>query len=135
MISIEAWRSSIGVHNNCKINHINRVSKCLNTLNSASLLLSSLLFTVLSAAVIGTLLRIGCIETNPGPTGGCNEGKFKPIYWCVIIFWKLKLFLVLWWIKCINCKLFRWKETEHQHYGSRNWNCYSRRNICFVVAQ
>ena len=77
MISIEAWRSSIGVHNNCKINNINRVSKRLNTLNAASLSLSSLLLTVLSAAVIGTLLRIGCIEPNPGPTGGCNEGKFE----------------------------------------------------------
>ena len=94
MISIEAWRSSIGVHHNCKINNINRASKCLNTLNAASLSLSCLLFTVLSASVIGTLLRIGCIEANPGPTGGGNEGKvqthfqichdFHKTYFCII---------------------------------------------------
>ena len=78
MISIEAWRSSIGMNHNCKVNNINRASKCLNTVNAASLSLSCLLLTVMSAAVIGTLLRIGCIETNPGPTGGDSKnGKFE----------------------------------------------------------
>ena len=77
MISIEAWRSSIGRHINCKINNINRVSKYLNTANDASLALSCLLLTVYSAQVIGTLLKIGCIETNPGPKEHLKEGKFE----------------------------------------------------------
>ena len=75
MVSIEAWRSSIGRHNSVKLKNLNKASKLHNTRNAASLALSSLLATVLCAALIGTLLRIGCVETNPGPTQN-YQGKF-----------------------------------------------------------
>jgi len=75
MVSIEAWRSSIGRHHNVKLSNLNKASKLHNARSKASFALSTLLATVLCSALIGTLLRIGCVETNPGPTEN-YEGKF-----------------------------------------------------------
>ena len=75
MVSIEAWRSSIGRHNNVKLNNSSKASKVHDSRNVATHALSSLVATVVCAAVIGTLLRIGCVETNPGPMQN-NQGKF-----------------------------------------------------------
>ena len=74
MVSIEAWRAAIGRHNKSKPNATNKTSKLHSTLWAPSLRVSILVATVMSAALIGTLLRIGGVETNPGPTQN-DEGK------------------------------------------------------------
>ena len=74
MISIETWRPSIGRHNNVKLKSLNKARKLPDSANAACLSLSTLLFTVFCAVVIGTLLRIRCVETILGPTQN-HEGK------------------------------------------------------------
>ena len=74
MVTTEAWRSSIGLHHHVKHNRFCKASKMHNTSNEVCLAISTLFATVMSAALIGTLLRIGCIETNPGPTQK-DDGK------------------------------------------------------------
>ncbi len=75
MITIEAWRSSIGAYNGFKIRSANKINKAKNMANAATLTSSALVVTALSAKLIGILLMIGCVEANPGPIGSTNEGK------------------------------------------------------------
>ena len=76
MVSIEVWRSAIGSYNTVKLNRLNRIKQTQNIANAASLAVSTLLATVLPEDLIGTLLRIGCIEANPGPRHD-HEGNYK----------------------------------------------------------
>ena len=63
MISIELWRARIGLHSLSKSSNFPRTS-------SDSLLTSTtsiILFSILLACVVYSLLIIGGIEVNPGP--------------------------------------------------------------------
>ena len=73
MISIEAWRSAIGSYNKCKTQC--NVTKTNNIANSINYVFLVSTVTVMTAALINTLLIIGCIESNPGPKQGAHEGK------------------------------------------------------------
>ncbi len=79
MITIEAWRSSIGTYNGFKIKSANKTNKAKIMANAATLTSSALVVMALSAKLIALLLMIGCVESNPGPIGEANEGK-KTIY-------------------------------------------------------
>ena len=85
MITIQAWRSSIGAYNGFKIRSSNKVNKAQNFSIAASLSISTLIATLMSAKLIGTLLMIGCVEANPGPITGINEGKssLQLKYFCI----------------------------------------------------
>ena len=69
MISTAAWRSSIGSFHRIKLQTTqNRVSTDTST-KSAWFDLAFVLM-IMSASLINTLLIIGSIEQNPGPTTG-----------------------------------------------------------------
>ena len=75
MITVQAWRSSIGAYNGFKMKSANKINKAQNFASAATLSVSTLIATLMSAKLIGTLLMIACVETNPGPITGINEGK------------------------------------------------------------
>jgi hypothetical protein len=75
MITIQAWRSSIGAYNGFKMKSSSKVNKATNFASDSTLAVSALIATLMSAKLIGTLLIIGCVEANPGPITGVNEGK------------------------------------------------------------
>ena len=68
MIGIEAWRMSIGSHNNKKLSCTSTVTH--NQTNGGILLSLMLTLTVMSSVLIDILLVMGGIESNPGPTSG-----------------------------------------------------------------
>ena len=75
MVSIEAWRCSIGTHNLRARNHEFRDNYESNDIVTGSILLrSSLSNSIMSVKLICMLLMIGCIEMNPGPVSGRAEG-------------------------------------------------------------
>ena len=77
MITIEAWRCSIGFHNCFTGRHVFREenSSYNGIATGARFLRSSLGSTLISAKLIFILLLIGGVETNPGPNHGGVEGN------------------------------------------------------------
>ena len=77
MISIEAWRCSIGSHNSLNGKHVFKHdnSSKPGIATGATFLRSSLGSAFMSAILIAILLVIGCVEINPGPKDGRKEGK------------------------------------------------------------
>ena len=77
MISIEAWRCSIGFHNSFSGRHVFKQDNSSKNgiATGATFLRSSLGSTFISAKLIGILLVIGCVESNPGPYNGREEGN------------------------------------------------------------
>ena len=74
MITIQAWRASIGAHSGFKMRSTNKVNKDQNFAIAATLSVSTLIATLMSAKLIGTLLMNGCVEANPWPITGINAG-------------------------------------------------------------
>ena len=77
MISIEAWRSCIGCHNIFSGRHVFKQDKPAKggIATGAIFLRSSMGSTFKTAKLIGILLLIGCVESNPGPNSGGADGK------------------------------------------------------------
>ena len=72
MITIEAWRSSIGRNHNTGINGMKRVN-ISNPIASTAILVGSVMrTTAVSSRLISILLLIGYVESNPGPTHGAS---------------------------------------------------------------
>ena len=72
MISVEAWRASIGSF----YSHAARgIAAKVNVPKSCYLsMLQSLSFTTMSLALIATLLLMGGVESNPGPITPGSKG-------------------------------------------------------------
>ena len=68
MISVEAWRMSIGSYNRHKITDTSTLTK--NSTNCATCLALMMTLTIMASALINTLLVIGGVEANPGPQQG-----------------------------------------------------------------
>ena len=62
MISIELWRTRIGLHCSCKCNNNNNPQSTTDQPDS-----SVSIFSALIVCIIALLLVIGGIEINPGP--------------------------------------------------------------------
>ena len=77
MISIEAWRCSIGFHNCFTGRHAFREenSSYNGIATGATFLRSSLGSPLISPKLIAILLLIGGVETNPGPNHRGMEGN------------------------------------------------------------
>ena len=75
MITIEAWRVSIGTYNGFKITSTNKFNRANNIANANTFAVYALSATIMTAKLISMLLMIGSVETNPGPDRGSNEGK------------------------------------------------------------
>ena len=82
MITIEAWRCSIGCHNIFSGHHTFKERGLNNDgiSTGANYIRSSLGSTLRPVIVIAMLLLIGCVESNPGPTHGQAEGKKRYIF-------------------------------------------------------
>ena len=77
MISIGAWRATIGHHLKGRISTTNKTAKLQNIPSTSIFAISILSLTIMSAALISTLLIIGGVESNPGPTDPLKDGNFK----------------------------------------------------------
>ena len=77
MISIEAWRCSIGFHHCFTGSHVFKDGNtyCNEIATGAKLLTPYLGTTFITAKLIAILLLIGGVETNPGPNHGRMEGN------------------------------------------------------------
>ena len=67
MISVEAWRLSIGSFHSIRVKSL---SSKLNDKDWTSI--TNVSCYILSAALITMLLLIGGVESNPGPTSGIS---------------------------------------------------------------
>ena len=65
MISIDAWRSSIGNFNKGSSSALQRQTKCFGPI--LIFLAWAFVATIVSAGLINLLLIIGGVEQNPGP--------------------------------------------------------------------
>ena len=82
MITIEAWRSSIGRHHNTGVHGQKRLETSNSIASTAIIVGSAIRTTFVSAKLISILLLIGCVEPNPGPTHGDSQGiylKYLPL--------------------------------------------------------
>ena len=77
MISIEAWRCSIGCHSITTGHHTFKKSEQNNDgiSTGANYIRTSMGSAIRPATLIAMLLLIGCVESNPGPTQGQADGK------------------------------------------------------------
>ena len=77
MISIEAWRCSIGCHNILSGHHTFKEDRKVSDANATQItfLRSSMGSLLRPANLLAILLLIGCVESNPGPNHGEAEGK------------------------------------------------------------
>ena len=82
MISIEAWRCSIGCHNSSSGRHTFNEGEPINDgiSTGAHFIRSSMGSAIRPATLIVMLLLIGCVESNPGPTHGQAEGTKRYIF-------------------------------------------------------
>ena len=78
MISIEAWRCSIGCHNISSGHHTFTEEKKVSDANATQITFvrSSMGLSLRPAKLLAILLLIGCVESNPGPDHGEAEGKW-----------------------------------------------------------
>ena len=76
MITTEAWRASIGSHNNCRPSSLDYVIKAMDAGNASKGFGLSLGCTVISAQLITILLIMGGIEANPGPFQRSATGTY-----------------------------------------------------------
>ena len=77
MVSTDAWRCCIGLHNIFSGRHVFKQVKPAKggIATGATFLRSSMGSTFKTAKLIAILLLIGCVESNPGPNSGGADGK------------------------------------------------------------
>ena len=75
MIEIEQWRGRIGSFNRAK--SYCRVSERKDLPFTSTSIFLGVLQTMMSAMVIGTLLLIGGVESNPGPPNVVQHGMLS----------------------------------------------------------
>ena len=76
MITIEAWRSSIGRHHVTGVHGHKRIQTSNSIASTAIIVGLAIKTAFVSAKLISILLIIGCVESNPGPTHGDSQGIY-----------------------------------------------------------
>ena len=73
MISIEAWRMSIGSHNKKNVNDLSTLTRSKTNIKTCGALMMTLI--IIASSLICVLLVRGGIESNPGPKNGNKDVK------------------------------------------------------------